>query len=332
MNQTVAVVILNWNGLDLLKKFLPEVVKYSEEANVYVADNASTDTSVSFVEANFPEVQIIQNKINGGYAKGYNDALAGLSEDIFILLNSDVQVTPSWILPIKEIFEKDTNVAAVQPKILDYKKRTHFEYAGAAGGFIDKFGYPYCRGRIFDNLEKDTGQYDDEKEVFWASGACMAIKRDKYYEVGQLDEDYFAHQEEIDLCWRLYNYGYKVIYTPNSLIYHVGGATLNSMNPKKTFLNFRNSLFNLIKNVPSNKILTVLFLRMILDGIAAIKFLIELKFTHFSAVFQAHISFYMQLNIFLKKRKKLPKKDNYYSKISVVCRNYGLGQKKFSDL
>jgi GT2 family glycosyltransferase len=331
MNQTVAVVILNWNGLDLLKEFLPEVVKYSKEATVYVADNASTDTSISFVEANFPEVKIIQNKVNGGYAKGYNDALAGLSEDIFILLNSDVKVTPNWILPIEGVFEKDKSVAAVQPKILDYKKPTHFEYAGAAGGFIDKFGYPFCRGRIFDNLEKDNGQYDDEIEIFWASGACLAIKRDKYYEVGKLDEDYFAHQEEIDICWRLHNYGYKVIYTPNSVVYHVGGATLNSMNPKKTFFNFRNSLFNLIKNVPSNKILSVLFLRMVLDGIAAFKFLFELKLNHFTAVFQAHISFYTQLNKFLKKRKKLPKKDNYYSKISVVCRSYGLGQKKFSD-
>jgi len=332
MNQTVAVVILNWNGLDLLKQFLPEVVKYSKDANIYVADNASTDASVTYVETNFPEVKIIQNKVNGGYAKGYNDALAGLSEDIFILLNSDVKVSPNWIPPIKAIFQNDRKVAAVQPKILDFKKPTHFEYAGAAGGFIDKFGYPYCRGRIFDNLEKDTGQYDDEKEIFWASGACLAIKREQYYDAGKLDEDYFSHQEEIDICWRLHNYGYKVLYTPNSVVYHVGGATLNSMNPKKTFFNFRNSLFNLIKNVPSNKIVTVLFIRMVLDGIAAFKYLFELKFSHFAAVFQAHMSFYSHLKIMLKKRKKLPKKENYYSKNSVVCRNYGLGQKKFSDL
>ncbi|WP_029331687.1 glycosyltransferase family 2 protein [Gillisia marina] len=332
MNQTIAVVLLNWNGLNLLKEFLPDVVKYSNDATIYVADNASTDSSVSYVEANFPEVKIIQNKVNGGYAKGYNDALEGLTEDIFILLNSDVKVTPNWLSPIKGIFEKDNKVAAVQPKILDYKKPTHFEYAGAAGGFIDKFGYPYCRGRIFDNLEEDLGQYDDEVEIFWASGACLAIKRDRYYEVGKLDEDYFSHQEEIDICWRLYNYGYKVIYTPNSVVYHVGGATLNSMNPKKTFFNFRNSLFNLVKNVPANKLFWTLLLRMKLDGIAAIKFLVEMKFGHFTAVFQAHISFYKSLNKMLKKRKKLPKKEDYYSKISVVCRNYGLGQKKFPDL
>ena len=332
MSQTIAVVILNWNGLELLKEFLPEVVKYSKETNVYVADNGSTDSSVSYVETNFPDVKIIQNKVNGGYAKGYNDALAGLSEDIFILLNSDVKVTPNWISPIKAIFDSDPIIAAIQPKILDYKKPTHFEYAGAAGGFIDKFGYPYCRGRIFDNLEEDFGQYDDEIEIFWASGACLAIKRNQYYEVGKLDEDYFSHQEEIDICWRLHNYGYKVIYTPNSVVYHVGGATLNSMDPKKTFYNFRNSLFNLVKNVPSNKLFWTLLLRMKLDGIAAFKFLFELKFSHFTAVIQAHISFYGQLKIMLNKRKKLPKKENYYSKISVVCRNYGLGQKKFSDL
>lgn len=332
MNQTVAVVILNWNGLDLLKEFLPDVVNYSKEAQVYVADNVSTDFSVSYVKANFPEVKIIRNKVNGGYAKGYNDALAGLSEDIFILLNSDVKVTPNWIPPIIATFHQHTNVAALQPKILDYKKPTHFEYAGAAGGFIDKFGYPYCRGRIFDNLEEDLGQYDDETAIFWASGACLAIKKAAFYEVGALDEDYFAHQEEIDLCWRLHNFGYKVMVSPLSVVYHVGGATLDSMNPKKTFFNFRNSLFNLLKNVPSNKLIVVLFIRMILDGIAAFKFLIELKFGHFSAVFQAHMSFYTQLNTFLKKRKRLPKKDNYYGEISIVCQNYGRGKKKFSNL
>lgn len=332
MNQTVAVVILNWNGLALLKEFLPDVVKFSKDAQVYVADNASTDASVAYVQTNFPEVNIIQNKINGGYAKGYNDALATISEDIFILLNSDVKVTPNWIAPIKATFRHYDNVAAVQPKILDYKKPSHFEYAGAAGGFIDKFGYPYCRGRIFDHLEEDLGQYDNEIGIFWASGACLAIQRAAFYEVGALDEDYFAHQEEIDLCWRLHNFGYNVMVSPLSVVYHVGGATLDSMNSKKTFFNFRNSLFNLLKNVPSNKLIVVLLIRMILDGIAAFKFLVELKFSHFSAVFQAHMSFYAQFNKFLKKRKKLPKKENYYSKISVVCQNYGLGKKKFSDL
>jgi len=332
MKQRIAVVILNWNGTKLLKQFLPSVVEFSTEATVYIADNASTDDSVDYVKINFPSVKIIQNTTNGGYAKGYNDALAHLSEDIFILLNSDVLVTPNWLQPIANIFEENKMVAAVQPKILDHKKPEYFEYAGAAGGFIDKFAYPFCRGRIFDNLEKDTGQYDDEIEIFWASGACLAVSGEVYNKVGKLDEDYFSHQEEIDLCWRLHNYGYKVFYTPRSVVYHVGGATLANINPKKTYYNFRNSLFNIIKNVPSNQLFVVLFIRMILDGIAALKFLIELKFIHFSAVFQAHMSFYAHLNIMLKKRKKLPKKENYYSKISVVYQNYGLGNKKFSDL
>ncbi len=332
MSKSVAVVILNWNGLALLKEFLPEVVKYSEAATIYVADNASTDSSVSFIEVHYPEIRIILNKVNGGYAKGYNEALEGLTEDIFILLNSDVKVTPNWISPIKRIFEKDETVAAVQPKILDYKKPTHFEYAGAAGGFIDKFGYPYCRGRLFESLEKDEGQYNNETEIFWASGACFAVSSTAFNKVGKLDEDYFSHQEEIDICWRFHNYGYKVLYTPNSVVFHVGGATLNIMNPKKTFFNFRNSLFNLVKNVSSSSVFFVLIARMILDGIAAIKFLVELKFSHFIAVFQAHMSFYRYLNKMLKKRRNLPKKGNYYSKITVVCSHYLLGKKKYSDL
>lgn len=332
MNKTVAVVILNWNGLELLKEFLPYVIKYSHDATVYVADNASTDASVSYIENHHPEIRIIQNTVNGGYAKGYNDALKGLTEDIFILLNSDVKVTPNWIIPIKRIFENDDTVAAVQPKILDHKKPTHFEYAGAAGGFIDKFGYPYCRGRIFDNLEKDEGQYNDEIEIFWASGACMAVKKLAYNEVGKLDEDYFSHQEEIDMCWRFHNYGYKVLFTSQSVVFHVGGATLSSMHPKKTFYNFRNSLFNLVKNVPSRSVFFVVIARMILDGIAAFKFLLELKPSHFLAVFQAHMSFYSHLRRTIKKRKKLLNKPIYFSKISVVCTNYILGKKKYSDL
>lgn len=332
MNQTAAVVILNWNGLDLLKKFLPDIVSYSQEATVYVADNASTDTSVSFIEENYPEVKIIRNKVNGGYAKGYNDALEGLTEDILILLNSDVQVTPNWIRPIMEAFSINNKVAAIQPKILDHKKPSHFEYAGAAGGFIDKFGYPYCRGRLFEHLEEDHGQYNDTTEIFWASGACLAIKRAAFYKVGKLDEDYFSHQEEIDICWRLHNHGYKVLYVPQSVVYHVGGATLNSMNPKKTFYNFRNSLFNLVKNVPGNSVFLVIFGRMILDGIAAIKFLFELKSAHFAAVFQAHMSFYGHLSTMVKKRKKLENKSDYFSNISVVCSHYLLGKKKYSDI
>lgn len=329
---TIGVVILNWNGIELLKQFLPDVIKYSPEATVYIADNASTDASVEFVKENFPQAIVIQNTVNGGYSKGYNDALSILTEDVFILLNSDVQVTPYWLEPIISIFKNQPEVAAVQPKILDFKKPDHFEYAGAAGGFIDQFGYPYCRGRIFNSIEKDEGQYEDEVDIFWASGACLAIRKEFFYKVGGLDEDYFAHQEEIDLCWRLHNFGFRVKYTPKAVVYHIGGATLNSQNPKKTFYNFRNSLFNLVKNVPSNKIPLVIFVRLILDGLAAFKFLFELKFRHFTAVFNAHLSFYHYLPRMLKKRQKIPKTPGYFSRISVVWSHYLKGITKFSDL
>ncbi|QED37538.1 glycosyltransferase family 2 protein [Antarcticibacterium arcticum] len=327
---TVGVVILNWNGLDLLKQFLPDVIKFSPEATVYVADNASTDRSVQYVRENFPATKVIINKVNGGYAKGYNDALEQLDEDIFVLLNSDVQVTPHWLEPILKIFKTREEVAAVQPKILDYKNPEYFEYAGAAGGFIDRFGYPYCRGRIFDSLEQDKGQYDDEIEIFWASGACLAIRKKAFYQAGALDEDYFAHQEEIDLCWRLFNLGHKVRYTPESVVYHVGGATLNNMNPRKTFYNFRNSLYNLVKNLPAHTWIFVILGRMILDGIAAFRFLLTGQIDHFWAVFRAHMNFYKHLPLLLKKRKIIPKKLGYFTKNSVVCAHYLQGKKTFS--
>ncbi len=329
---TIGVVILNWNGQELLNQFLPDVVKFSPEATVYVADNASTDQSVKYVTENFPTVKVIQNEINGGYAKGYNDALTQVEEDIFILLNSDVQVTSHWLKDILRIFNSREDVAALQPKIRDFKAPEYFEYAGAAGGFIDQFGYPYCRGRIFDSIEKDEGQYDDEIEIFWASGACLAIRKKIFYEVGALDEDYFAHQEEIDLCWRLFNAGHKVVYTPKSVVYHVGGATLSSMNPVKTFYNFRNSLFNLVKNLPSQKVFWVILVRMILDGVAALKFLASGNWNHFTALFKAHLNFYKHLFLLLRKRKKYSQKLGYFSKISVVCSHYFWNKRKFSKL
>ncbi|MDX1545146.1 MAG: glycosyltransferase family 2 protein, partial [Christiangramia sp.] len=250
----VAVVILNWNGKELLKQFLPSVIQYSEKATIYVADNASTDDSVEFLKSSFPQVKIIQNSLNAGYAGGYNLALKSVEEDIHILLNSDVEVTENWLEPIVEVFEKEPGTAAIQPKILDHKRKDRFEYAGAAGGYIDKYGYPFCRGRVFQHMEEDHGQYNDDRYIFWASGACLAVRRSAYNEVGGLDEDFFAHQEEIDLCWRLQNMGHKIKYVSNSRIYHVGGATLQNMNPQKTFFNFRNSLFLLLKNLKSPKV------------------------------------------------------------------------------
>lgn len=328
----IAVVILNWNGRSLLEQFLPSVTRHSGEATVYVADNASVDDSIGFLRREYPEVKIIQNEVNGGYAKGYNDALQHLSEDIFILLNSDVEVTPGWLGPIIGEFSKNPSTGALQPKILDYRKRDQFEYAGAAGGFIDLFGYPYCRGRIFDHLEKDRGQYDANASVFWASGACLAIRREAYYSAGQLDEDYFAHQEEIDLCWRLFNSGWEVRSVGTSAVYHLGGATLDNMHPKKAFYNFRNSLYSLLKNVPGKKVVLVIFARLLLDGVAGIKFLAAFRFRHTLAIIQAHFSFYANLFRFLEKRKKIPKRTKYFHKPCVLWSYHFFKKKKFSEL
>lgn len=328
----VAVVILNWNGKDLLEKFLPFVVANSTEANVYLADNASTDDSVAFVSEFFPSVKIIPNEVNGGYAKGYNDALKNLSEEIFVLLNSDVEVTENWLQPLISEFEKDNSVVAAQPKILDYKNKEYFEYAGAAGGFIDKYGYPFCRGRIFDTLEKDLGQYNDVTPIFWASGACLFVKSKTFWEAGGLDEDYFAHQEEIDLCWRLQAKGGKILYVGNSKVYHVGGATLATLNPKKTFFNFRNSLLNLLKNASGGRAFTSIFVRMLLDGLAAFQFLAQGKPKHFFAIARAYVSFYGLVPKFLKKRKKHASSIKYFKAESIVFQYFILKKKHFNQL
>ncbi|WP_291122958.1 glycosyltransferase family 2 protein [Flavobacterium sp. UBA6046] len=280
----IAVVILNWNGTKLLEQFLPSIVQFSPEATIYVADNASTDDSIAFVKANFPTVQIIRNESNFGFARGYNEALKHIDAEIYALVNSDIEVTENWLQSIIETFENEPQTAIIQPKILDYKRKEYFEYAGAAGGFIDKYGYPYCRGRIFETLEKDKGQYDDNCEIFWASGACFFIRSSVYNELEGFDADFFAHQEEIDLCWRALNKGYKVKYNSQSVVYHVGGATLQLGNPKKTFLNFRNSLLMLLKNLPKKQLFPVIFTRLILDGIAGIQFLLQGKSKHLLAI------------------------------------------------
>ncbi len=328
----IAVVILNWNGRSLLERFLPSVVAYSKEATVYVADNASSDDSIDFVSKAYPEVKIVQNTENGGYAKGYNDALTKIDADVYCLLNSDVEVTENWLIPIISAFEQSEDIAAIQPKILDCKKKTHFEYAGAAGGYIDKLGYPYCRGRIFDTIEKDEGQYDQDVDIFWASGACLFIRKTVFEEAGKLDEDFFAHQEEIDLCWRIQNMGYRIRYIADSTIYHLGGATLDTMNPKKTYLNFRNNLYLLLKNVSTKRLLGILLIRLIMDGLAALKFLMEGKPSHLVSILKAHISFYLNFNTFIKKGKKLSKTGKYYSIFSVVWQYFILKRKHFDQL
>ncbi|MDX1277683.1 glycosyltransferase family 2 protein [Oceanihabitans sediminis] len=323
----IAVVILNWNGKELLKKFLPSVIEYSKEAQIYVADNASTDDSVSFVKETYPEIKIIQNTENGGYAKGYNQALQQVKEPIFCLLNSDIEVTKNWINPILSEFETNTETAIIQPKILDYKNKEFFEYAGAAGGFIDKYAYPFCRGRIFNTIEKDTNQYQDAP-IFWASGACLFIRKETFETLNGFDESFFAHMEEIDLCWRAFNLGYKAKYINNAIVYHVGGATLQNTNPKKTFLNFRNSLFTLTKNAPG-KVFFLIFSRLLLDGLAAMKFLFQFKVHHIFAILKAHFSFYTHLPELLKKRKNLPKKQDYYHTKSIVWSYFIEGKKTF---
>jgi GT2 family glycosyltransferase len=310
----IAVVILNWNGKELLKQFLPSVVQFSKDATVYVADNASTDDSVAFVKDQFPEVSIVVNPTNTGYAGGYNNALQHIEADVYALVNSDIEVTENWLQPIIKAFQNEPTTAIIQPKILDFKNKDYFEYAGAAGGFIDQYGYPFCRGRLFNTLEKDNGQYDTNREIFWASGACFFMRSNVYKDLNGFDTSFFAHQEEIDLCWRAINQGHTIKYLFESKVYHVGGATLEQGNPKKTELNFRNSLLMLTKNLPKKDLYRVLFIRMILDGIAGLKFLAEGQPKHLTAVLKAHISFYKLFSIYYKKREIEQQTKYYYSK------------------
>ena len=327
----IAVVILNWNGVKLLEQFLPSVIQYSAEADIYVADNASADDSVAFLKTHFPAVKIIKNKSNFGFAQGYNEALKHIDAEIFALVNSDIEVTENWLKPILETFENEPNTAIIQPKILDYKNKEYFEYAGAAGGFIDKYGYPFCRGRIFDSLEKDSGQYNDDCEIFWASGACFFIKSSVYKDLEGFDADFFAHQEEIDLCWRAINKGHQIKYNSNSVVYHFGGATLQKSNPKKTELNFRNSLLMLTKNVPKNKLFSILFIRLIFDGIAGVMFICNRKPSHTWAILKAHLSFYSLFKLHYKKRELFQTK-KYYKTKSIVYLYFIKNIKIFSSI
>ena len=331
----IAVVVLNWNGKSWLEKFLPTLVNHSKEATVFVADNASTDGSVSFVRDNFPTVKVIVNTKNGGYAKGYNDALKQIDAEYFVLINSDIEVTDRWLSPIISLMDSDKQIASCQPKILDYNSKTKFEYAGASGGFIDNLGYPFCRGRIFDDLEQDKGQYNDAVEVFWATGACLFVRSTHFWELGGLDEDFFAHQEEIDLCWRLKNKGYKIMVQPKSVVYHVGGGTLNAGSPFKTHLNFRNNLFMLFKNLPISSLFTTIPMRLVLDGVAALTFLNKEKgLEHVLAIAKAHFSFYFAIPNLIAKRQIISQKNSLVGKMNwfILIKNKMNGIKQFSDL
>jgi GT2 family glycosyltransferase len=331
----VAVVILNWNGEKLLKEFLPSVVAYSPEAEIIIADNASDDGSLAFLKSNFPSLRIIQNPSNLGFAGGYNLALKEIEADLYVLLNSDIEVTEDWLKPLLKVMD-DNSVAGCQPKILSFHNKNHFEHAGASGGFLDKDYFPFCRGRIFDHFEEDLGQYNDEREIFWATGAALMIRADVFHSVKGFDEYFFAHMEEIDLCWRIKKMGYKFKVVPSSVIYHLGGGTLPYSSPRKVYLNFRNSLMMLIKN-HRGLLLPKLFWRLCLDGVAAFRFLFRGEFGHFWAVFKAHLYQYKHLGRLLKLRKIIRKtaqneNDSGIFSGSILWNYYLKGVREFTAL
>jgi GT2 family glycosyltransferase len=335
MNKT-AVVILNYNGRKYLTDFLPSVINNSPDTAIYVADNASTDDSLAVLKNDFPSVKIIQLFENHGFAQGYNEALEQIKDQFqyYILLNSDVEVTPNWIDPVIALMESNPNIAACQPKILSYHEKTHFEYAGAAGGFIDRLGYPFCRGRVFLSIEEDFGQYNDTREVFWATGACMFVRADIFHNLEGFDGDFFAHMEEIDLCWRMKHAGYQVFASGESTVYHVGGGTLHKSNPFKTFLNFRNGLVMLYKNHPDKGLYRTLSTRLILDGIAGIKFLLFDSWEDCWAVARAHFNFYFHFRTWHKKRKEIQKRDDLGQifKRNTVWQHFVKGKERFEEM
>ena len=324
MEQKLSIVILNWNGKKYLQEFLPVLIRHIPDyAEVVIADNASTDDSVKFLREEFPHVRLIQNPSNEGFSRGYNLALQQISAEYYCLLNSDIEVTENWVEPVISMLDADPQIGAAQPKLRAFDCRNAFEYAGASGGFIDKYGYPFCRGRLFEVVETDEGQYDDAIEVFWASGAALFVRSEIYHQLGGLDEDFFAHMEEIDFCWRIKNLGYKVMVQPQSVVYHVGGGTLPKQNSLKTFLNFRNNHFLLIKNLPSNRLFVTGIVRFFLDIAAACLFLAKGNYKDFLAVFKAmgaSVAGYQKMR---KKRGHTPK-DAYQDtcKKSIVFLRY----------
>jgi len=335
----VAVVILNWNGKTWLEKFMPSVIEYTtnDDYEIIVADNGSSDSSIDFLQKKYPSVSIIELDKNYGFTGGYNRALKQVKAKYFLLLNSDIELTKNWLEPLVYVMDNDDKVAACQPKILAFNNKTHFEYAGASGGFIDKFGFPFCRGRIFFTDEKDEGQYNSEIEIFWATGACMMVRADLYSKTGGLDEDFFAHMEEIDLCWRFQNLGYKIKVVPQSTVYHVGGGTLAQGSPKKTYLNFRNNLALLYKNLPFPNNIIVVFQRMIFDGMAGVHAITKGNPKETLAILKAHFTFYSWIPTLNSKRKKIATKKKIselkgtYSR-SIVFDYFLRKKKHFSDI
>lgn len=333
---TIAVVILNWNGRKYLEQFLPSVLASTyKNLVVYVADNGSTDDSIEFLKEHYPTVKLIAHKTNEGFAGGYNRALKEVPEEFLVLLNSDIEVSPGWLEPAIALFNSHPDLAAIQPKILDYNKRDHFEYAGAAGGWIDRFGYPFSKGRIFDVLEKDQGQYNAPTAIFWASGAAMIIKKSVFNEVGGFDPYFFAHQEEIDLCWRIHLYGYQIMSCPASVVHHIGGGTLPKDSPNKLFLNFRNNLIMLWKNLSGFEAVYIIVTRFLLDAVSAWKNLLAGQRGFFIAVVRAHLGFITWV-ISSKRQSVFPKKRSGQVKGmyngSIVWQHFIMGRSKFSEI
>ncbi len=336
----IAIVILNWNGINLLKEFFPSVYNNSNEHSVYLIDNNSNDGSVDFIRDNYPKVKVILNSKNYSYAKGYNEGLKHVNEDVYCLLNNDVEVTRGWLNPILDEFKKDKSLVVCQPKILDYKAKQMFEYAGAAGGYIDFFGYPYCRGRIFNEVEKDIGQYDNNKQIFWASGACFFIKKEIFHKLNGFDINFVNHMEEIDLCWRITNlnpnYIKKFIY--QSKVYHLGGGSLNYDDPKKLFFNIRNHRYMLQKNLNFGlKKILILLITLFINLFIALKYLILLKFNHFyfvlKALFSKNYSNFKYENLKMVDKKNISKKINKHFQVTSILFDYLiLRRRKFSEL
>lgn len=299
----IAVAILNWNGQSLLERFLPGVLEHSSEADVIVIDNGSTDSSLAWLSSSYPDLRVISFAENYGFTGGYNKAMNEIDHEFTVLLNSDVEVTQGWLSPILNRFGTDPKISAVQPKVRSLNEPDKFEYAGACGGFIDHLGYPFCRGRMFSELEVDRGQYDEAMPVFWSTGACLAVRTEVYKALGGLDPQFFAHMEEIDLCWRMQRNGYSCWVEPASTVYHLGGGTLSSQSKQKTYLNFRNNLILLTRNLPTHKILPTVLIRLILDGLAGVQFLISGKAGHTIAIIKGHFHFYGRLGKIMKARE-----------------------------
>lgn len=329
-----AIVILNYNGEKFLQQFLPPVLEYSGAAEVIIADNASTDLSLPVLKAQFPGVRIISLEKNYGFCGGYNHSLRQVRADYYVLLNSDVEVTPGWLEPMVSLLDQNPGMGAVQPKILSYSHRDRFEYAGAGGGFIDSFGYPFCRGRVFDSVENDEGQYNDTRNIFWATGACLVIRANLFHHFEGLDEDFFAHMEEIDLCWKIQRAGHSIGYCGESTVFHVGAGTLGYKSPKKTYLNFRNGLSMITKHFDPWEILIKLPVRIALDWLAGVMFLVKGEASHSMAIFRAHVDYLRTLKHTWRKRTILRKQYPSYPRNNVyaglVLLSYFLsGKRKF---